>query len=176
RLDLGPRVVGPLVGVGRADARVVPDRLPALRVLPAAAVLDRGPGEAVHVRERVRDRRGRVRAAELPRRAAVPEPRAPAGPVEHEEPSGPDGPHLPGGPPRDGAPVRDALEVRDGFEEHDLAAAAAAQAAPRRRGHRARPLRRAARDVSLPLAAAALPLHEAGKYVAGAYIVFVALI
>jgi hypothetical protein len=30
--------------------------------------------------------------------------------------------------------------------------------------------------VSLPLAAPALPLHEAGKYVAGAYIVFVALI
>jgi hypothetical protein len=28
----------------------------------------------------------------------------------------------------------------------------------------------------LPLAAPALPLHEAGKYVAGAYIVFVALL
>ena len=36
-------VVGPLVGVGRADARLVPDRLPALRDLPAAALLDRGP-------------------------------------------------------------------------------------------------------------------------------------
>jgi hypothetical protein len=29
---------------------------------------------------------------------------------------------------------------------------------------------------SLPFAAPALPLHEAGKYVAGAYIVFIALI
>jgi hypothetical protein len=28
----------------------------------------------------------------------------------------------------------------------------------------------------LPLAAPALPLHEAGKYVAGAYLVFVALL
>jgi len=29
---------------------------------------------------------------------------------------------------------------------------------------------------SLPFAAPALPLHEAGKYVAGAYVVFIALI
>jgi CcmD family protein len=28
----------------------------------------------------------------------------------------------------------------------------------------------------LPIAAPALPLHEAGKYVAGAYVVFIALI
>jgi CcmD family protein len=30
--------------------------------------------------------------------------------------------------------------------------------------------------VGLPFAAPALPLHEAGKYVAGAYVVFIALI
>ena len=35
-------LLGRLVDVGRADARELPDRLPALRLLPAAAVLDRG--------------------------------------------------------------------------------------------------------------------------------------
>ena len=46
RLDLGQGELGALVGVGRADARLVPDRLPALRDLPAAALLDRGPRAA----------------------------------------------------------------------------------------------------------------------------------
>ncbi|MCW3064664.1 MAG: hypothetical protein JWN32_1836, partial [Solirubrobacterales bacterium] len=36
--------------------------------------------------------------------------------------------------------------------------------------------RTGAAHVMLPLAAPALPLHEAGKYVAAAYIVFVALL
>ena len=57
--------VGPLVGVGRADARLLPDRLPALRVLPAAALLDRGPGAPGALRGGLRHRGGRVRAAEL---------------------------------------------------------------------------------------------------------------
>ena len=72
RLDLGQGRVGALVGVGRADARLVPDRLPALRVLPAAAVLDRGPRAPGALRRGVLDRRGRVRAAELHRRADSP--------------------------------------------------------------------------------------------------------
>ena len=62
-------LVGPLVGVGRADARLVPDRLPAVRDLPAAALLDRGPRAPGALRVGVRDHRGRVRAAELHRRA-----------------------------------------------------------------------------------------------------------
>ena len=45
-LDLGQGLVGPLVGVERADAGLVPDHRPAVRHLPAAAVLDRGPREA----------------------------------------------------------------------------------------------------------------------------------
>ena len=63
-------LVGPLVGVGRADARLVPDRLPALRDLPAAALLDRGPRAPGALRVGVRDHRRRVRAAQLHRRAA----------------------------------------------------------------------------------------------------------
>ena len=57
RLDLGQGVVGPLVGVGRADARLVPDRLPAVRLLPAAALLDRGPRAPGALRGGVRDHR-----------------------------------------------------------------------------------------------------------------------
>ena len=56
---------GALVGVGRADARLLPDRLPALRLLPAAALLDRGPRAPGPLRGGLRDRRGRVRPAEL---------------------------------------------------------------------------------------------------------------
>ena len=45
-------VVGPLVGLERADAGLVPDRLPALRDLPAAALLDRGPRAPGALRQR----------------------------------------------------------------------------------------------------------------------------
>ena len=69
-LDLGQGVVGALVGLERADASLVPDRVPALRHLSAAALLDRGSRAPGALRERVRDRGGGVRAAQLPRRAA----------------------------------------------------------------------------------------------------------
>ena len=46
--------MGPLVAVGRADARLLPDRLPAVRVLPAAALLHRGPGAPGPLRGGVR--------------------------------------------------------------------------------------------------------------------------
>ena len=65
RLDLGQGVVGPLVGLGRADAGLVPDRLPALRHLPAAALLDRGPRAPGPLRVGLRGRRRRLRADQL---------------------------------------------------------------------------------------------------------------
>ena len=60
-------IVGPLVGVAGADARLLPDRDPAVRDLSAAALLDRGSRAPGALRERVRDRRRRVRAAQLHR-------------------------------------------------------------------------------------------------------------
>ena len=70
-LDLGEGLVGALVGVERADAGLVPDRVPAVRHLPAAALLDRGPRAPGALRLGVRDHRRGVRAAELHRRAPV---------------------------------------------------------------------------------------------------------
>ena len=70
RLDLGQGVVGPLVGLGRADAGQLPDRLPALRDLLPAALRDRGPRAPGALRLGLRDHRRRLRAAQLPRRAA----------------------------------------------------------------------------------------------------------
>ena len=78
RLDLGQGVLGALVGLERADAGLVPDRRAAVRHLPAAALLDRGSGASGPLRERVRDRGRRVRAAELHRRAPGPAVRPPA--------------------------------------------------------------------------------------------------
>ena len=76
------------------------------------------------------------------------------------------------------AAVCDALEVRDGGQERPYTGApAAAHAARRRCGARLRKERGPLMSTLLTLAEApALPLHSAGKYVAGAYIVFVALI
>ena len=115
RQHLGARGVGPLVGLGRADARVVPDRLPALRVLPAAALLDRGPRAPGALRVGVRDRRGRVRAAELHRGADGRVAHAPAR-AEHDgrRDAGRDAADVPRRAGRDGVPVRDAVEVRAG--------------------------------------------------------------
>ena len=69
-VDLGKGLVGALVDLERPDARLVPDRGAAVRDLPAAAVLDRGSRAPGAIRERVRDRRRGVRAAQLHRRAA----------------------------------------------------------------------------------------------------------
>ena len=71
RLDLGAGFLGTLVGVERAHARLVPDHLPAVRHLPAAALRDRGPRAPGSLRLCVRDHRRGFRAAELPRRAPV---------------------------------------------------------------------------------------------------------
>ena len=43
RLDLGARLLGSLVGLERAHARLILDHLPAVRHLPALALRDRGP-------------------------------------------------------------------------------------------------------------------------------------
>ena len=66
-VDLGQGVLGPLVDLERPDADVVPDRDAAVRHLSAAALLDRGSRAPVPLRERVRGRGRRVRAAELHR-------------------------------------------------------------------------------------------------------------
>ena len=89
RLDLGEGLVGALVGVERADARVVPDRVPAVRDLPAAALRDRGPRAPGALRVGVRDHRRRVRADELHRRAPLDRLPAPARARQHLEPAGP---------------------------------------------------------------------------------------
>ena len=124
RVDLGARVVGPLVGLGRADARLVPDRLPALRDLPAAALLDRGPRQAVALRERVRDHRGRVRAAELPCRPPGPVLHAPARVRDDRRRArAADEGRVLRLPAGHGAALRHAVEVRDGGEERRAAAA-----------------------------------------------------
>ena len=68
----------------------------------------------------------------------------------------------------------DAVEVRDGRQARARAAARAAAHARRRGAAASRRARRAAVPARSPMPA--LPLDEAGKYVAGAYVVFVALI
>ena len=89
---------------------------------------------------------------------------------------GSDAAHLPRLVRRHRAPLRDAVEVRaDGQERPHADPRAAPHAARRRRHPSPAPERRAVMTAILA-AAPALPLHSAGKYVAGAYVVFVALI
>src|SRR4029453_668554 len=166
--DLGQGLVGPLVGVGRADARLVSDRVPPVRHLPAPALLDRGPGAPGPLRLRLRDHRRRLRPAQLPGRPVGPVVDTPAGAQRHRRiDAGLEAPPVPGLAGRDDAAVRDAVEVRAGLQARARAAALAA-------AHAGRP---GGLSVSaLPFAAPALPLDEAGKYVAGAYVVFIALI
>ena len=79
---------------------------------------------------------------------------------------------LPRLPDRHGVPVRDAVEVRAGLQARlDAAARAAALARRGRRGRTARA--HGGADATLM---PALPLDDAGPYVAGAYLVFLALI
>ncbi len=61
RRDLGEGVLGPLVALGRAGARLVPRGLPALLRLLPAALLDRGPGPPGALLVGVRDH-GRARS------------------------------------------------------------------------------------------------------------------
>ena len=69
-LVLGTRGLGHVVELGGADARLVPDRLPPLLHLHAAALLDRRPRAAGPLCLGLRGGRRRVRAAQLPRGAA----------------------------------------------------------------------------------------------------------
>src|SRR3954452_20861909 len=173
RLDLGARLLGPLVGVGRADARLVPDRVPALRVLPAASVLDRGSGAPGPLRGGLLDRRRRVRAAELHGRADGAVARPPARAVDDRRAyAGLDVLRVPGLARRDDLPVRDPVEVRAGVQARIDAAAPSQAQALRRRRLALQPAPHRGAAAVMP----ALPLDEAGKYVAGAYLVFLALV
>ncbi|CAA9537763.1 MAG: Cytochrome c-type biogenesis protein CcmC, putative heme lyase for CcmE, partial [uncultured Solirubrobacteraceae bacterium] len=114
RDDLGEGLVGEVVAVGRADARRVPHRLPALRLLPAAALLDRGPRAPGALRRGLRDRRGRLRADLLhvrPLRPGGRHPPARARPDRRRD-ARLDVPHLPALHGGDDAAVHDAVEVR----------------------------------------------------------------
>ena len=128
---------------------------------------------------RVRDRRRRVRPTELHRGPGRPAVRSPArADPDGWEPAGLDAADVPGVADRYRAAVRDVVEVRDGGQEHAHAGACApAHAARRGRGDAAEAERGAVMSVSVIFAVApALPLHTAGKYVAGAYIVFLAMV
>src|ERR1019366_800299 len=176
--DLGQGLLGSLVGVERADARLLRDRAAAVRHLSAAALLDRGSGASVALRERVRDRRGGVRAAELHRRApgsgVRPPPRADA---HRRQSARLDAAHVPTCPGGHHIAVHNAVEVRDGGQERPHPGpSAAAHAARRRRCDAAGRAERVALVTSLLATAPALPLHTAGKYVAGAYVVFMAIV
>ena len=70
-----------------------------------------------------------------------------------------------------GVPVRDAVEVRAGVQARDVPAAGA-EAQARRRGLVPEPAPVGGAAAVMP----ALPLDEAGKYVAAAYLVFLALV
>src|SRR5215207_6620552 len=78
RRDLGPRLLGQVVGLGGADPRELPDRLPPLRDLLPVALRDRGPRPPGALRVGVRDHGGSLRAAQLHRRpdGGVPRPSA----------------------------------------------------------------------------------------------------
>src|ERR1041385_7838456 len=65
-LDLGEGLMGALVGVGRADAGLVPDRLPAVRDLPTAALRDRRPRAPGALRIGVRSNGGGGATSNLP--------------------------------------------------------------------------------------------------------------
>ena len=131
-LDLGEGVLGALVGLERADARLVPDRVPALRHLPAAALRDRGPRAPGPLRIGLRDHRGGVRADELHRRAPLDRIPAPEDARQQLEPSRLDGADAAGQPGRARAAVRDDVQVRAHGQAHARPGARAAQAALRR--------------------------------------------
>src|SRR3954453_15826380 len=171
RIDLGEGVVGPLVGVGRARARVVPDRLPPLLLLPAAALLYRRPREAGALRERLRHSGGRVRADQLHGRAARHRAHPPASSVEDGRlAAGRDAAHVPRLAARRSAAVRHALEGRADREERvDETEETAAPARGRRACGGADP-RAGGHAMTFVLATAG------DKYVYAAYGVFLAIV
>ena len=118
RRDLGQGLVGPLVGLGRAGARLVPGRLPPLLRLLPAALLDRGPRAPGALLVGVRDRRRRVRADQLHRRPAGRGLHAPARALaDRRQPARRDAADLPRLAAGDDPAVRDALEARADLQE-----------------------------------------------------------
>ena len=129
RLHLGQGLVGPLVGVGRARAGLVPGRLPpVLRLLPAA-LLHRGPRAPGALLLGLRHRRRRVRADQLRRRAHGPVLHPPARALgDRRQPARRHAADLPGLHPGHDPAVRDAVEAG----AHRQARLHAAQAAATR--------------------------------------------
>ena len=82
-----------------------------------------------------------------------------------------DAAHVPGLPRRHGAAVRDAVQVRADLQAGDVRAAVAQAPDGRRRRLGPRPPQRGPAAVN-----PALPLDDAGPYVAAAYLVFLALV
>src|SRR5205814_2348824 len=117
---------GPVVGLGRAHAGVVSDRLLAVRDLPAASLRDRGPRAPGALCLGLRDHRRGLRADELHRRAPGHRLRSPARARQHLEPAAADGLHLSRLAAGDHAAVPDAVRVRAGGQESARAACSAA--------------------------------------------------
>ena len=180
-VDLGPRLMGQVVGLGRAHPGQLPDRLPAVCDLLPAALRDRGPRPPGSLRVGVRDHRGRLRAAELHRRPDGAAARSPAR-VRAATAACPARCCSPSSSAWRGMALLWICLVR--FE---LAAKSASAKLSRLRRalegetYAAPTASRIAPGVSLARRVPAhlmpaLPLDEAGKYVAAAYVVFVALI
>ena len=118
RLDLGARLMGPLVGLERAHARIVLDHHAAVRHIPAAALRDRGPRAPGALRVGVRDHRGRIRADELPCRAPVGLLSAPARARQLLQPARVDGAHVPRLDRGNRIAFRDAVLLRADRQAH----------------------------------------------------------
>ncbi len=199
-LDLGEGLVGALVGVERADARVVPDHVSAVRDLPAAALRDRGSRAPGALRLGVRDHGRGVRADELHRGAPLDRLSASAGAGQHLESAGAAW-HSPSWsrcwPSRSSTRRSSSSSSRPSTPARSCARCAVAPSASRpSTGGPTGPstAQRSARAVARPDHGArerkvgammpaplfgelpALPLHTAGKYVAGAYVVIFALV
>ena len=134
-LDLGQGLVGPLVGVERADAGLVPDRAAAVRHLSAVALLDRGPERQARYASVFAVVAGAFVPLNYHRRAhwrtAYVHPRVLTLGGANLPPL--DGADVPGLADRDRAAVRDPVEVRDDRQERPLAGSPAASHAARRR-------------------------------------------
>ena len=180
RIDLGQGLLGPLVGVERADARLVPDRRAAVRDLSAAAVRDRG-SDAARPGTRACSQSSQARSCR-----STSSPCALAQQYVHPRVLTLAGGNLPGS-------MRLTFLISlvgitllyVTLWKYEMAAKNARMQVRRLRRtllgddavRRLRKERGPVMSALLTLATApALPLHSAGKYVAGAYIVFVALI